>query len=628
MLRYGFFYGPGTWYDRDGAVGQDDPQAPLPGHRRRQGRSSFVHVDDAVDATVRALDARRPRHLQRHRRRARRRSASGCPPRPRAAGRQAAAARPGAGWRGGSPAPWSSTTPRRCPATATPAPRAALGWAPRPWRDGFAEVARLNATGRFAPTPDRRRCTWATCAPRCWRGCTPARRARAFLLRVEDLDTGRVRAALRGASSSPTCARSASTGTASRCASPSAPERYADALARLDADGPALPVLVHAGRDPRGRLGAARRAARGRLPGDLPRADRRRSAPSARPRAGRRRCACAPARRASRFTDRLHGDGEGVVDDFVVRRNDGAFAYNLAVVVDDARAGRRRGRARRRPPGLHAAPALARRARSASPPPAHAHVPLVLGPDGARLAKRHGAVTLADRARAGRVAAEVRARLAASVGLAEPGERPSPPSWSPASTPARSHRRRRVRCRASTGSVRGHAAVDRRHRRARPGDGAPRHRHRVHGRRPLPAAALPRPDRASTTARAARRGRSSSTRSTERRRPRRRWPTCSPTRRSRSSCTPARQDVALLRRDWGTATITQRLRHAGRRRLRRACAPSSATSRCSRRCSACGCASPRVHALGRPPADRGAARLRARGRPAPAAGSPTRCRTA
>jgi len=46
----------------------------------------------------------------------------------------------------------------------------------------------------------------------------------------------------------------------------------------------------------------------------------------------------------------------------------------------------------------------------------------MLGPDGARLAKRHGAVTLAERAALGETADDVRAQLAASVGLAEPGE--------------------------------------------------------------------------------------------------------------------------------------------------------------------------------------------------------------
>jgi glutamyl-tRNA synthetase len=58
--------------------------------------------------------------------------------------------------------------------------------------------------------------------------------------------------------------------------------------------------------------------------------------------------------------------------------------------------------------------------------PAHTHVPLVLGPDGARLAKRHGAVTLEDRMALGESPAAVRGRLAASVGLTEPGEQPSP----------------------------------------------------------------------------------------------------------------------------------------------------------------------------------------------------------
>jgi glutamyl-tRNA synthetase len=49
-------------------------------------------------------------------------------------------------------------------------------------------------------------------------------------------------------------------------------------------------------------------------------------------------------------------------------------------------------------------------------------VPLVLGPDGARLAKRHGAVTLADRAARGDAPAQVVGWMAASLGLAAPGE--------------------------------------------------------------------------------------------------------------------------------------------------------------------------------------------------------------
>ncbi len=46
----------------------------------------------------------------------------------------------------------------------------------------------------------------------------------------------------------------------------------------------------------------------------------------------------------------------------------------------------------------------------------------MLGPDGQRLAKRHGAVTLADRAALGQPAADVRDELAASLGLSARGE--------------------------------------------------------------------------------------------------------------------------------------------------------------------------------------------------------------
>ena len=71
------------------------------------------------------------------------------------------------------------------------------------------------------------------------------------------------------------------------------------------------------------------------------------------------------------------------------------------------------------------------------PVPRYAHVPLVLGPDGRRLAKRHGAVTLADRRAAGETPEEVLAWMALSLGLAEPGERPGLPGLLARFDPAR-----------------------------------------------------------------------------------------------------------------------------------------------------------------------------------------------
>jgi glutamyl-tRNA synthetase len=50
-------------------------------------------------------------------------------------------------------------------------------------------------------------------------------------------------------------------------------------------------------------------------------------------------------------------------------------------------------------------------------------VPLVVGPDGQRLAKRDGAITLADLARGGLGAEAVRSALAVTLGIAAPGER-------------------------------------------------------------------------------------------------------------------------------------------------------------------------------------------------------------
>ena len=119
--------------------------------------------------------------------------------------------------------------------------------------------------------------------------------------------------------------------------------------------------------------------------------------------------------------DRLAGAITATVDDFVVRRNDGVPAYNLAVVVDDAFQGVEE--VVRGDDLLTSTPRQVLLARLLGVPvPAYAHVPLVLGPDGARLAKRHGAVTLADRAALGEDPSVVRGHLTASLGLTAPGE--------------------------------------------------------------------------------------------------------------------------------------------------------------------------------------------------------------
>jgi glutamyl-tRNA synthetase len=104
-----------------------------------------------------------------------------------------------------------------------------------------------------------------------------------------------------------------------------------------------------------------------------------------------------------------------------VRRNDGAFAYNLAVVVDDDDQGVRE--VVRGADLLDSTPRqLWLGERLGLPAPRHAHVALMLGPDGQRLAKRHGAVTLADRAALGQPPADVRDELAASLRLCSRGE--------------------------------------------------------------------------------------------------------------------------------------------------------------------------------------------------------------
>jgi glutamyl-tRNA synthetase len=101
--------------------------------------------------------------------------------------------------------------------------------------------------------------------------------------------------------------------------------------------------------------------------------------------------------------------------DFVLRRGDGVFAYQLAVVVDDLAMG-----ITHVVRGADLATSTARQILLArllgGEPPEFAHVPLVTGEGGARLAKRARGVSLRDQRAAGREGREVVRAIARAYG--------------------------------------------------------------------------------------------------------------------------------------------------------------------------------------------------------------------
>ena len=60
VLRYGYFYGPGTIYAADGSFAEDVRRRRVPIVSDGEGVCSFVHVDDAAAATLLALEHGEP----------------------------------------------------------------------------------------------------------------------------------------------------------------------------------------------------------------------------------------------------------------------------------------------------------------------------------------------------------------------------------------------------------------------------------------------------------------------------------------------------------------------------------------------------------------------------------------
>lgn len=115
------------------------------------------------------------------------------------------------------------------------------------------------------------------------------------------------------------------------------------------------------------------------------------------------------------FVDYVHGSVTGVADDVVLRRNDGVPSYNVAVVVDDALQGVTE--VVRGDDLLDVTASQVRLQKLLGlREVTYGHVPLVVGPDGERLAKRHGAVTLYELEQTGMTAADVRDMLWVSLG--------------------------------------------------------------------------------------------------------------------------------------------------------------------------------------------------------------------
>jgi glutamyl-tRNA synthetase len=290
-----------------------------------------------------------------------------------------------------------------------------------------------SARGRFAPSPTGPlHLGNARTALLAW---LEARAAGAsFVMRVEDLDGPRVRPGLEARILDELRWLGLDWDEGPDLGGPAGPyrqserrARYEGALARLRAAGRVYPCfcsraeIASASQAPHAGEEGPRYPGTCRGLGSAEVAARR----ARRPPAWRFRVEGGPVR----FEDGVHGacafDVGAEVGDFVVARADGIAAYQLAVVVDDA--------AMEVGEVVRGDDLLSSTARQlllyealGAAPPRFAHVPLVAGEDGERLAKRHGALSVGELRAGGADPRAVTGLLAALCGLAAPGARVRP----------------------------------------------------------------------------------------------------------------------------------------------------------------------------------------------------------
>jgi len=256
--------------------------------------------------------------------------------------------------------------------------------------------------GRFAPTPSGElHLGGARTALAAWLAARKA--GDRFVVRVEDLDRARTVAGAEARILADLRALGLDWDEGPDAGGPTGPYRQSERLPAFDAaidrllrEGRAYPCFCS-------RAEVARAAVAPHGPSDEgPRYPGTCRALSAGEAAARSRARSPSVRLRARagevaFLDRVHGprreDVAATVGDFVLRRSDGVPAYQLAVVVDDAQMGVTEVVRGDDLLGSTARQLLLYEALGAAPP-RFAHVPLMLGADGARLSKRHGSIAV------------------------------------------------------------------------------------------------------------------------------------------------------------------------------------------------------------------------------------------